>query len=94
MVFLPDESKHTILPKGMQTIHLQNKRTPMRLLELGLRNLYQNPVYYKKVCDYIEPDMLPTEIYDRIVNGPTAGCGNEFCALPLFTESYFFLLKK
>lgn len=94
MVFLPDESKHTILPLGMKIIHMQNVRTPMRLLEMGLRNLYQHPAYYKKVCDYLKEDMIPKEIFDRIINGPIAACGNEFCAVPLFTESYFFLLKK
>lgn len=94
MVFLPDESKKTILPKGMQLIHIESKRTPMRLLELGLRHLYKHSDYYKIVCDSIKEEMLPRKIYLRIVYGPVTVCGNELCSIPLFTECYFLLLKK
>lgn len=94
MVFLPDESKHTNLPYGMRTLHLKSIRNPLSLKELGLKGLYAEPVFYKNVCDHLEEGMLPTDIHDRIIYGPVTRCGNEFCSMPLFTESYFLLLKK
>lgn len=94
MIFLPDESKHTNLPKGMTTIHLQCVRTPPSLVELGLKALYAAPLFYKVVCDNLEDGMFPKDIQDMIIDGPATECGNEFCSTPLFTESYFLLLKK
>lgn len=94
MIFLPDESKHTSLPIGMTTVHLKSVRTPPSLVELGLKALYAAPLFYKVVCDNLEDGMFPRFIQDRIVEGPATKCGNDFCSSPLFTESYFLLLKK
>lgn len=94
MIFLPDESKHTTLPKGMRKVHLTAVRKPPSLVELGLRNLYAAPEFYKTVCDKLEDGMFPRDIQERIMDGPATMCGNDLCSSPLFTESYFLLLKK
>ncbi len=94
MIFLPDESKRTTLPNGMRTIHLANVRNPPSLVELGFKALYAAPAFYKIVCDNLEDGMFPQDIQERIVDGPATKCGNDFCSSPLFTESYFLLLKK
>lgn len=94
MIFLPDESKHTTLPNGMRTVHLTHVRKPRSLIELGLKALYSAPEFYKTVCDNLEDGMFPRDIQDRIIDGPATNCGNDLCSSPLFTESYFLLLKK
>lgn len=94
MVFLPDECKHTVLPRGMNRIHFSNLRNPFRLYEIALRNLYKNYKYYKMICNYLQEGMIPKHIFITIRNGPISLCGNDNCSRPLFTESYFFLLKK
>lgn len=94
MIFLPDENKHTILPNGMRTVHLKSVRKTPSLVELGLKALYAAPVFYKTICDNLEDGMFPRDMQDRIIDGPVTKCGNDFCSTPLFTESYFVLLKK
>lgn len=94
MIFLPDESKHTILPRGMAIVHFNTHREPLRLGELGLRSMYNNPEYYKMILDNLECGIVPEEIYARIMDGPATFCGNDCCAKPIFTECYFLLLKK
>lgn len=94
MVFLPDESKHTMLPRGMAMVHFDTHRVPPKLSELGLRGLYSNQDYYKMVSEYLEEGIVPKDIHSRIVDGPAAVCGNDYCAAPMFTECYFLLLKK
>lgn len=94
MVFLPDESKHTVLPRGMSLVHMNHNRHPAKLSELILRNLYKHTDYYQLVCDHLSEGILPTDIFNRITEGPATQCGNDCCATPLFTECYFLLLKK
>lgn len=94
MIFLPDESKHTILPRGMARVHFNTNREPLRLGELGLRSIYMNAEYYKMVCDRLMAGIVPEDIYARIMDGPATFCGNGCCAKPIFTECYFLLLKK
>lgn len=94
MVFLPDESKHTMLPRGMAMVHFDTHRVPPKLSELGLRGLYSSQDYYKMVNEYLEEGIVPQDIHSRIVDGPAAVCGNDYCSAPLFTECYFLLLKK
>lgn len=94
MVFLPDVSKHTVLPRGMAVVHTNTSRNPARLSELILRNLYKHTEYYQQVCNSLSEGILPNDIFNRIMEGPATQCGNDCCAAPLFTESYFLLLKK
>lgn len=95
MIFLPDESKRTVLPHGIQRVHLNSQpRIPCSLIELGLRNLYTAPEYYKQICSILPDGVLPHDIYQSLINGPPSLCGNQMCRAPLFTECHFLLLKK
>lgn len=94
MIFLPDESKHTILPNGMRKVHITNVRKPPSLVEFSLKALYGAQLFYKTVCDNLEDGMFPRDIQEHIKDGPTTKCGSDFCYSPLFTESYFILVKK
>lgn len=94
MIFLPDESKHTILPRGLTKVHLHDMRVPATLIELGLRGLYRSTGFYKTCCDWLEEGILPAEIHERIVEGPNTLCGHPECGKPIFTESFFVLLRK
>lgn len=94
MVFLPDHSKCTIMPHGMTNVHVHRQRLPATLVELALRGLCADAVYYKRVCDQLLDGCMPADIGARVENGPTTLCGGDGCAVPLFTECYFLLLKK
>lgn len=95
MVFLPGESKNTILPHGMANVHVPVDRLPASLVEMGLRALCAaGDEFYKSVCDMLSDGCLPVDIAARIANGPTTVCGCDECTVPLFTECYFLLLKK
>lgn len=95
MIFLPDESKRTILPRGIQIVHVNTQpRCPSRLIELGLRNLYNAPSFYDRVCINLPNGVLPHDIHEALINGPVCQCGLSSCQTPLFTECFFVLLKK
>lgn len=95
MIFLPDESKQTILPRGINTVHLHTQpRSPSRLLELGLRSLYGAQNFYEHICSNLPAGVLPNDIYQSLINGPVCRCGHTPCQTPLFTECHFVLLKK
>lgn len=92
MIFLPDECKRTILPRGIKTIRFEN--TPSTLYEYSLRGLYRNRQYYNAICGHLTSDCLPLSIFKSVRNGPICMCGNEACNVPLFTECHFSLMKK
>ena len=95
MVFVPSESnKRTILPQRMTNLHIDGKRNPAKLSELGLRNLYLDYTYYMEICHSLTDGILPQDIQFSVKEGPVALCGNQSCECPLFTECYFYLFKK
>lgn len=95
MIFLPDESKKTILPHGISTVHLDAQpREPNRLYEFGLRGLVKNPDYYNLACLVLQEGILPSNIHRLVMNGPVCLCGYTACSKPMFTECHFSLLKK
>lgn len=95
MIFLPDECKRTVLPRGIKIVHLTSKpRTPNRLLELGLRRLYDSRSFYDHVCAILPEGILPHEIHQAVINGPPCLCGYSGCETPIFMECNFTLLKK
>lgn len=92
MIFLPDESKRTILPRGIEIIRLEN--TPSSLYECSLRGLYQDRKYYEAICMNLSIDSLPQRIYRSIQHGPICNCGNNQCNIPIFSDCHFVLMKK
>lgn len=92
MIFLPDESKRTIIPRGIRTIRCDN--TPSSLYEYSLRGLYHNRQFYDAICSRMTTDCLPLKIFQSVQHGPICNCGNIDCDVPLFTECHFSLMKK
>lgn len=92
MIFLPDESKRTIVPRQIERIHTEN--TPNSLSEYCLRGLYGNRAYYDLVCAKLPEDGLPMSIFKCVQYGPMCKCGISDCDKPLFTECHFSLMKK
>lgn len=92
MIFLPDESKRTIIPRQIEQIRMEN--SPHRLTEYCLRGLYQNQFYYNMICANLPADVLPQRILRYVLDGPVTTCGLSECDRPLFTECHFSLMKK
>lgn len=92
MIFLPDESKRTIVPRQIERIQFNN--CPNSLAEYCLRGLYANRAYYEMVCSNLLADELPQRIFQSVQYGPMCRCGNSECDKPLFTECHFSLMKK
>lgn len=92
MIFLPDESKRTIIPRQIEQIRTEN--SPNSLTEYCLRGLYQNQFYYDAICANLSADGLPKKILQYVLDGPVAMCGLGECDKPLFTECHFSLMKK
>lgn len=92
MIFLPDESKRTILPRQVERIRSEN--SPNSLSEYCLRGLYANQPYYEMVCANLAESELPRRIFYCVQYGPICRCGNSECDNMLFTECHFSLMKK
>lgn len=92
MIFLPDESKRTIIPRQIERVRLDN--SPSSLTEYCLRGLYANLSYYEMICANLPEDQLPRRIFQSVQYGPICRCGNTECDKPLFTECNFSLMKK
>lgn len=92
MIFLPDESKRTIIPRQIEQIRLEN--SPHRLTEYCLRGLYRNQFYYNMICANLPADVLPKRMLQYVLHGPVTLCGLSECDKPLFTECHFSLMKK
>lgn len=92
MIFLPDESKRTIIPRQIDQIRLVN--SPSSLTEYCLRGLYANRSYYEIICANLPADGLPKKILQSVQYGPVCRCGNSECDKPIFTECHFSLMKK
>lgn len=95
MIFLPDESKRTIIPRGIKKLSTpSDPRNPSSLYEYSLRSLYNNRHIYNFICRNLNNDLLPAEIFNHVQQGPVAVCGSDTCTTSLFTECHFTLLKK
>lgn len=92
MIFLPDESKRTIVPRQVEKICSGN--SPCSLSEYCLRSLYENRSFYEMICVKLPDDGLPKNIYQNVMYGPICRCGYSECDKPLFTECHFSLMKK
>lgn len=92
MIFLPDESKRTILPRGIEIIRFDNR--PSTLYEYSLRGLHQNRQYYDIICANLTIDCLPQRVLRNVQHGPICLCGNDECSIPIFSECHFSLMKK
>lgn len=95
MIFLPDESKRTIIPRGIKKLSTSfDSRHPASLYEISLRHLYNDRHIYNTVCRNLREDSLPVNIFNHVQQGPVTICGASSCSTPLFTECHFSLLKK
>lgn len=95
MIFLPDESKRTIIPRGIKKLSTpSDPRNPSTLYEFCLRNLYNTRHVYNIICRSLSKDSLPVEILNYVQQGPVTVCGSLTCTTPLFTECHFSLFKK
>lgn len=92
MIFLPDESKRTIVPRQIDHIRFMN--SPSNLSEYCLRGLYAKRAYYDMICEHLTADELPKKILECVQYGPVCRCGNSECDKPIFTECHFSLMKK
>lgn len=92
MIFLPDESKKTIIPSQIEKIRSENG--PSSLIEYCLRGLYANRPFYDTICANLAEDALPLKIYQTVQHGPICRCGNSECDKFIFTECHFSLMKK
>lgn len=92
MIFLPDESKRTIIPRQIEQIRFEN--SPNSLTEYCLRSLYENQFYYSMICANLPADGLPKRTLQFVRDGPVTMCGLSECDKPLFTECHFSLMKK
>lgn len=92
MIFLPDESKRTIIPR--QINHIRFINSPSNLIEYCLRGLYKNRNYYEMQCANLSANELPMKILEWVKSGPVCHCGNSECDKIIFTECHFSLMKK
>ncbi|XP_031636758.1 leucine-rich repeat and death domain-containing protein 1 [Contarinia nasturtii] len=92
MIFLPDESKRTIVPRQVEKICSGNN--PNSLSEYCLRSLYESRSLYEIVCVKLPSDGLPKNVFQNVMCGPICRCGYSECNKPLFTECHFSLMKK
>lgn len=92
MIFLPDESKRTIVPRQIEKIRMDNG--PSSLAEYCLRSLYGNRKFYEMICNNLQADELPQKIFQSVQYGPICWCGNNDCDKTIFTECHFTLMKK
>lgn len=90
---LPNEKIVLNLPRSIDSLRSCTYRSPFTLLELTLRASHKLFLSNNHLFEFLRA-YLPETLYERLVLGPTAYCGNAGCGKPMFRECCFLVLRR